>query len=463
MYKGKFERREAPQPKQKGLRLGGLIFCCLYFGCILVFWAGAYHLLSRLQGWLVSFEAAQPDAVCQEVFESLFADPDWGALYDRAGQESSDYESRDTFVSYMTERTGNRELAYLKTSAGLSEDQKYLVQLDGENIAAFTLTDYGREDSQLPQWRLNNLEFFVEGMETCRIICPGGSRVLVNGKEVEEECRIAIRTTHAGDYLPVGMSAPEEHTWQITGLLSEPEITVLDAAGNPLSVTFEEQQDAYIAESPRQEIGEEERETALKAVRTYALYMIRRAGAGELAKYFNSNSDTYRSITKVVLNFVQDAASREFTDEQVTDYCRYSDNLFSVRVHLNLKLTRSDGSVKDNPIDQTLFFSRENGSKWLCYAMTAVDVSETREQVRLTFCQGETLLSSEFVDADSAAIQCPQPLVPAGKLFSGWTVEETDESGSTVLRVVFQPDEAGCVTIPEGTVLTPMTLYPLFE
>lgn len=463
MYKGKFERGKEKQPKRKGPRLGSLIFYSLYFGCILLFWVGVYPVLGWLQGWLVSYEAAQPDTVCQAVFDDLFADPDWGALYDRAGQESGAYESRDTFVAYMEERTENRKLTYMETSAGLSGDRKYLVLLDGETIGAFSLTDHGEEDAQIPDWRLGGLEFHVVGTEACRVRSPGGSRVLVNGRELDNSARIAIRTTQAADYLPVGTSAPEEHTWQVTGLLSAPEITVLDESGNPLPVTFDPQQGIYIAESPQPEIGEAERETALKAVRTYALYMIKQAGAGEIAKYFNTNSDTYRSITKVVLSFVQDAASREFTGESVTDYCRYSENLFSVRVSLNVKLTRSDGSVKDNPIDQTLFFSREEGGKWLCYAMTAVDVSQAREQVRLTFCQGERVLSSEFVDVGAESVQCPQPLVPTGKTFSGWTVEETDESGNTVLRLVFQPDETGNVTLPEGTILTAMTLYPLFE
>ena len=38
-----------------------------------------------------------------------------------------------------------------------------------------------------------------------------------------------------------------------------------------------------------------------------------------------------------------------------------------------------------------------------------------------------------------------------------------DDSGRTTLTLVFQPDDSGIVNIPEGTTLTPMTLYALFE
>ena len=31
------------------------------------------------------------------------------------------------------------------------------------------------------------------------------------------------------------------------------------------------------------------------------------------------------------------------------------------------------------------------------------------------------------------------------------------------MTVIFQPDDSGIVNIPEGTTLTPMTLYALFE
>ena len=42
------------------------------------------------------------------------------------------------------------------------------------------------------------------------------------------------------------------------------------------------------------------------------------------------------------------------------------------------------------------------------------------------------------------------------------TVEDLDANGQTVLRLIFQPDGEGCVTLP-GSGLEPMVLQPLFE
>ena len=41
--------------------------------------------------------------------------------------------------------------------------------------------------------------------------------------------------------------------------------------------------------------------------------------------------------------------------------------------------------------------------------------------------------------------------------------EDVNDQGQKVLTLVFQPDSSGTVDIPEGTTLTPMTLYAHFE
>ena len=191
--------------------------------------------------------------------------------------------------------------------------------------------------------------------------------------------------------------------------------------------------------------------------------MINQAGEADIAKYFLRGSDAYKAITDTERGFVQDAASRDFANESVTDYCRYSDNLFSVRVSVTLNQHRASGSVKESNIEQSLFFEKQSSGKWLCYAMTAVDVSKPVEQVRLTFQDGDVTLESNFYDADSTQIICPMVSAPEGKVFSGWMTEEKDESGNPVMNLVFQPDENGNAILPSGTTLQPMTLLPLFE
>ena len=230
-----------------------------------------------------------------------------------------------------------------------------------------------------------------------------------------------------------------------------------------MKVVYDESTHTFTEQSEVNSISDTEKNLAINAVKTYALYMIKRAGEGDIAKYFLRGSDAYNAITDTERGFVQDAASREFVNETVTNFCRYSENLFSVRVSVTLNQYRSNGTVKESIIEQSLFFEKQSNGKWMCYNMTAVDVSKPVERVRLTFMNDGVVLDSNFHDSDINTLTCPTVSAPEGKVFSGWMIEETDEAGQPIINVVFQPDENGVVAIPAGTTLEPMTLYPYFE
>ena len=131
---------------------------------------------------------------------------------------------------------------------------------------------------------------------------------------------------------------------------------------------------------------------------------------------------------------------------------------------MDLNITRKeDGSIKTTDITQSMFFTQNSNGDWVCFEMTAVDATQWIEEVKLTFMKDGEILSQTFVDAESGSVTCPLISVPEGKTFKGWTVEERDEKGNTVLRLMFAPDETGIMNLPAGTVLKPMTLNPLFE
>ena len=142
-------RRPAPaqavvaEPERRGPRLGSVIFYTLYFLFIFLFFVGTFLGLNWLHGWLTAYEAAQPTVKCEEVFQQVFGNPDWGALYTAAGIQDTQFEGKEQFVSYMTDLVGNSQLSYQETSAGLSGDKKYFVKLGDQKLAYFTLTPHG--------------------------------------------------------------------------------------------------------------------------------------------------------------------------------------------------------------------------------------------------------------------------------------------------------------------------------
>ena len=478
MYQGKFERKSkssvsiAPASSKyrtavshsRGSRTGSIVFYTIFFLCMILFCGASLFGLNELKGWLTHYELAQPSTKASEVFIQLFAAHDWGTLYDLAPDSS--YGSRDAFVNSMEDTVGNSELTLMETSTGLSGDKKYLIRLGKEKIAEFTLVNQsqGTAQTDIPDWVLGKVTFFLKQEKiSYRIQKLDGHTAYVNGTALDDSTTIQISTMQAEDYLPVGVTGIRICTQETIGNSTVPSVRIVDGNGNDTDVVYDETTHTFTEQMTESTMDDTQRSTALNAIKTYALYMMKQASRKDVTQYFVKGSDAYNAITGTELGFVQGAASFDFTNETVSDFCRYSDTLFSVRVSVTLNQHRKDGSVKESIIDQSLFFEKQSSDKWLCYAMTAEDVMKENQQVRLTFKNGDTVLQTDFYDTSITQLMCPVVTAPEGKHFSGWVTEGRNEEGETVMNLVFQPDESGKVFLSAGNTLGPMTLIPLFE
>jgi len=451
-----------PEKHRKGPRLGGVIFYTLYFMFILVFFVATFFGLQWLQGWLADYQAAQPTTKSQEVFDQLFSHPDWGALYDAAGIEDTPYEGKEQFVSYMENKVGDATLTFKETSAGLSGDKKYFVLLGDEKIASFTLSGQTAAITDIPDWELGGVELFFDRSETFYIQNVDGHTVEVNGVPLDDSHVIQIATTAAAERLPIGVTGTSTCTQEISDLMAVPTVTIFDKSGKSMEVSYDAETHTFTEQTEANTISDSEREAALNAAKTNCLFMIEKASKADIAKYFDTSSDVYSVIVNLGNLWVQDNNGYRFTKEEVSDYARYSDDLFSAHVVLNLNVTRKDGTTKDFGYDQTLFFRKQDTGKWLVYDATNADVNAPVGKVRLTFMNGDTVLSSEFVKTDATELDTPLVSAPEGKVFIGWYRIDKYDNGTTY-TMVFDPDENGHVNIPNGTTLEPMTLYALFE
>ncbi len=472
---GKSTASQSPaRPAKRGPRLGGVIFYTLYFMFILVFFIGTFIGLLWLKGWLTDYELAQPSAKAEQVFIELFTDPQWGELYEASGAQDSLYEGEEEFVAYMTEKVGSSQLTYLETSAGLSGDKKYVVRLGSENIASFTLVDKNSVGDttldnlgDLPDWQLGAVEVYFQRENSYLINSVSGHTVYVNNVALDDSSIIQIATTKAAEYLPEGTVGVSMCLRQAAGLFMQPTVTIFDDKGNQMEVTYDESTCTFTERTESNTISDEEQEAVRLAAETNCLWMITEiTNRATVAKYFDSSSDAYSDIVGIPASelWMQSNNGYSFVDESITDYCQYTDELFSARISLTLNVTRTDSTVKGYPYERSMFFHKNDSGSWVCFIATNVDISKPVGKVRLTFMQGETLLTSDFYETDASEIITPiiTP-VPQGQVFSGWVTVSEDDSGSTVYTLMFVPDSTGRVSIPEGTTLEPMTLYALFE
>ena len=466
---------EAPKKKQKkGPRVGSVIFYTLYFLFILVFFIGTYIGLQWLNGWLSDYEQSQPVYKAEAVFQQLFTDPNWGDLYEAAGAQDSQYEGKEEYVNYMEEKTAGQDLTYMQTSAGLAKDKKkYIVYLEEEKVATFTLVDKNQVGAvnlenlenitDIPDWQLDSVEVFFERIGTYRIEKVEGHTAYVNGVALDDSFTIQVATTLAMEkYVPDGTVGASMSLQEINGIMELPEVKVLDKEGNEMEVTYDEASRTFTERTESNTMTEDQKTVALEASKANCLWMIEElTDRGKIAKYFDNSSKPYKDITKLGELWMQGHAGYTFANEEVTKFCSYGEDMFSVFVSLDLNVTRKDGTIREYGFDKTLFF-KDFGGTWKVVDWTNEDVSQPIGKVRLTFMDGKQQLHTDLYQNDLAQIITPIIPTPEGKVFSGWATL-TQENNSAVYKLVFSPDETGRVAIPEGTILEPMVLYAVFE
>ena len=468
MYKGKFENNDGAvrtgkprsSAQKKRINKGTIVFYSIYATLIIAFFIAIGIGMGALNDWLVKYEASQPKVKCQEVFEDLFGDPDWAELYTLAGAADTSFENKDSYAAYMDQTVGDQALSYIETSAGLSGDKKYIVRLGSEKVATFTLTA-DNKDSDIPDWRLGKVEIFFTRGKAFTIVTDPGNTITVNGIALDESYTVRTIATTAEKYLPEGIHGYRLAEFYVDGLLTEPQVVVTTAKGEPVELVYDAETATYTQNITAPVISDSQYATLLNAAKTYCQYMIGAVGRTELKDSFDSSTQIYNTITTNT-TWMQGYTGYEFGKETIMDFYPYSDDLYSARVVLILKVTRKNGTVKNYQLDNTLFLENQNG-KWKVVEMTNVNVQEQTTMVRLTYMNGNELIHTELVDAATGKLTPPAVTIPEGKVFSGWFTETVDENGNKTMSLAFLPDENGNVTLPADNVLEPMTLHALFE
>lgn len=450
------------KPSRRRARRGTVAFYSIYAICVVVVFILFKLAMGPLESFLTRYENSQPHHTAQEVYNSIFADPDWDLIYDLAGVENTAYEGKEEFIAYMEEKVGNQELSYQETSAGLTGGKKYIVKLGSEKLATFSMRS--EKDGNFDQWELAAVEVFFTRTQEAAVITLPGYTVCINGVALDDSFTTYTLATLAEEYLPEGVHGYRLMRQEISGLLVEPEITVLDQNGLPVEVTYDEENDVYCTQIPTSPaMTEEYHDIALAAAKANAEYAIRAISAGTLRTFFDPNSQVYKDISTTAV-FLQSYLSYSFDESvtQVSDYYQYSDSFFSARVTLKMNIVRTNGTIKVYDMDTTYFFTKNNTGNWMVTNITNVHIQQQVSQVRLTYIQDGNVILSEMVDTDTQTLTLPEITTPEGKVLLGWAKQEMDEKGNITYTIVL-PAEDGVAYLPEGNVLESMTLYPVFD
>lgn len=439
----------------------GKIFYSIYFTFIILFFAGMAWVLIWLYGWLKDYEASQPTAKCDEVVAELFTNPDWGKIYDLAGTADTIFEGRDAYIAYMSDKVGSAELTCSETSAGLSGNKKYFIKLGEEKLLSFTLVSSENSERGITEWSLGEISLILDREQSAKILKKQGHTVYINGVKLDEEYTVQRISTQAENYLPDEVCGPRYELQVVNGLLLSPQVSITDESGTEVEITFDSEKAVYTEQTIIPSIENEEEEAAINIAEGYCKYMI--GATNSLSSFFDSDTDIYRTIRQNESWMQQSYTGFCFEDETISDYYRYTDDLFSARISLSLNVTRNNGTIKKYTLDSNFFFRKQKTGGYLAVEMTNLDIQQPISEVRLIYRNDSETLQDEFVRADSRKLAAPIVTAPEGESFSGWAKEITDETGKTSKVLLFVPDNNGEIALPDGYVLEPMILYPVFE
>ena len=470
------QRRRPPQ-RRKRTTTGTLLFYSIYVVMVLALFIAIAIAMGALKKWVPTvLPEDKTEKLSQQMFDKYFSSPNWAKLYKDSFPNATEEEVAK-YVQQITELIGNKKLAYTVTSAGISGSSKYQVYIMDPSrdkyigIATFTLIPDDPNATNI-KWYDGGyeLELFPPEPEkpvylSYNIITLPGHTVTVDGKPLTDEHVIRKVSTKAEEYLPDGVDGYGLLEYRIEGLKKEPTVTVTDKAGQTVEINYNADTKTYtqvMPAAPTISSEDAEYQAILGAAKAWTEYMIKGGTAG-LKKYYDPKSQVYKNIISGEV-FRQKFFSYSFHPEEITEYYRYSDTMFSAKIYLDCTVIRDpDYYNKLFTVDSTYIFHYTDG-KWMVYDLLNMGIQQQIEEIRLTFKDADgNVISNEFVNSSAKSITLPALVIPDGKVLDGWYRQTFDEDAGEHLDKMFVPDANGNVNLSGNTeALKSMTLVPIF-
>lgn len=334
-------------------------FLMIYASVLVVIIAVALVLL---HGLLKDYETGRP-ANTMDNFVSHIQQGDVGDWIDKEGLLSS-FETKDKVSEYFKNTFEGKNISYKKKAGEYTENTPvYVIYADEEKIANVSLTEKKKNAHNFTEWKLADIDFNVNSKDnnhTVKISVPNGSEVSVNGVKVSQDY-LAEQTQvdlckHTTDYV----ATPLNDIYNINGLFAQPEVTV---SYNGVQLDTQLNNGVYAANYPTDEnLLASEREHILTIAREYGKYMINRGDLNLLSSYMIGNAKEYMSdIPAIDVYLIGRTFTYDISDENISNFRKYSDDCYSCDIDYNLNVKWSSGSTVYNISLTYVFVNTQNG------------------------------------------------------------------------------------------------------
>ena len=323
---------------------------------------------------LTDYESARPGYVADEVFQSYFMEGDAEKLMEMAGFELSPVEGSADFERFWDEQTKG-ELSCVRVSADNgSETVRYNVRSGEKTFAAFELSLNGEKTGWgNPLYELSEIELGVGAKFNARISAPNGAKVVLNGVELGDDCIVEHDIeTESCAHMPEGVKGITYDTYEVKGMLFEPQVSVLTSDGKEHPLTFNEATKTHKAELLYDaELKAEMEDYVIEAAQTYAASMQNDRPKSAALAYIEYGTKLYSQTAVVDTIWVSSHSGYRFEQVKADEFISYDENTFSCRVSFVHVLTGGTtkfdekGENREN-VDITWYF-RKVGNQYLIY------------------------------------------------------------------------------------------------
>ncbi len=336
----------------------------IYLTVIAIFVAILAVACIVLWNLLDAYEKTRPRHVAEEVFNKYFVTRDIGSFVKEINTNMEIFESPESINAGVNELFANAKLDLLSVSSDDKGNENFAVTADNKRIATFTVSPTARSAGfGLKYSEVSKAEFFLASYTDIDIRVPKGYTLLVNGHTVDERyISMADIEDKSCQYMPDGVEGIKYNNYKITGLFFKPELKVMALNGTETTITYNSVDKLYVANVVNDTaLQTEYAEHILKAAKAYTLYLSNDGPFSEISKYLDKKSPYHNRLSKVEVEWVRDHSSYKISNEKVSEFYRYSDDVFSCRVTLDETLVRSGYKNYTEHIDVVFYLKKING------------------------------------------------------------------------------------------------------
>ena len=360
-------------------------YLCFLAGCI-AFWV---FVISYVQKCLVRYEAAQPEYFVEGLTDRILS----GGISDvfKVGEAPTRFESAEDIADYYDRSVQGKTFVWQRDKSGYDVSSPvYRLYADEEPAGVLTLREASAEPLMfiltLCEWEVAAAEPVLAGpSESVTVTVPEGYSVLVNeevlgAEELTGNTVIPERFQYAREYVDV----PVLVEYCVRDLFEKPRIKICDAFGEAVEYeeVYEQGRTQIVVDAfPASVMDPQLAAQVLENAERYTNFFSRdlpgcRTSVKPIADMFPKDSyylelaDKYR---KEDMWAYSAHIEPTFENENVSEYIRYSDELFSCEISFDKRIVLKTGAVRVDTTHTRFFYGYVEGGWKILDMQTILD------------------------------------------------------------------------------------------